>query len=1019
MNDKLIIKNAKVHNLKNVSLEMPKNKLVVFTGISGSGKSSLAFDTIYAEGQRRYIESLSSYARQFLGLMEKPDVEYIEGLSPAISIDQKTTGHNPRSTVGTVTEIYDYLRLLFARIGKPHDPKTGKLLVSQTVQEIVEKIEKMQGKLLILAPIVRRRKGTYEELFQKFLSKGFVRVRVDGNIYPLDQDIKLDRFKAHDIDIVIDRLSGAEISATPYPLKSQSGLKGEQLNKIESDSSLLPLNPDSKVKNIGIEGAGGGAQTAELSEYHKRITDSVELALSIGNGQLGIANADNPVTNHDLVFSESFVLSDGTSFPKLEPHLFSFNAPSGACPECAGLGFVSEIDENTVYNPKLTISEGSIYPWSRSWDMSNGWYKSILDQVCKEHKIKQDIDMGKLSEAELKIIMYGTGDKEYTISTKDGGRSFKAKYEGVINNLIRRYRETDSDSVREEIAEYMTEKVCPVCKGARLRKESLCVKIFGKNILEVTSMNIEAARIWISSLETGDKISNQDLQIAKQVLKEIINRLQFLESVGLNYLSLNRTARTLSGGEAQRIRLASQIGSGLSGVMYILDEPSIGLHQKDNEKLIETLKRLRDLGNTVIVVEHDSDTIRAADWIVEIGPAAGEHGGEIVFNGTISDFLKSDTLTAKYLNGKSVIDKKEILKLALDEKDETLNDMEVKNYFKNKPKEPTQRYLEIVNASENNLKNISVKFPLQKFISVTGASGSGKSTLINDILAKYLMKEIYGSKDYPGEVESIEGVEYLDKVVIMDQSPIGRTPRSNPATYTGVFQHIREIFASTKESKIRGYKLGRFSFNTKGGRCEKCRGDGVLKISMQFLPDVYVTCEQCNGKRYNADTLAVDYKGKNISDILDMTVEEASAFFSNISYISTRLKTLEKVGLGYIKLGQSATTLSGGEAQRVKLATELCKRQTGKTVYILDEPTTGLHFADIEKLLLVLHSLVLKGNTVIVIEHNLDVIKTSDWIIDLGPEGGERGGQVLVEGTVEDVIKEKKSYTGRFLKGVV
>lgn len=982
MNDKLIIKNARVNNLKGVSLEIPKNQLIVFTGLSGSGKSSLAFDTIYAEGQRRYVESLSSYARQFLGLMEKPDVEYIEGLSPAISIDQKSSSHNPRSTVGTVTEIYDYLRLLFARIGQPYDPKTNKKLSSQTVQEIVERIKNTKGKFSLLAPMIRRRKGTYDELFQKLLQKGFNRVRVDGKIYTLEEEIKLDRFKAHDIDIVVDRIS----------------------------------NDDNE--NLDSED--------EKNDFHKRITDSVETCLSYGTGQMSISFVETPSINDDLTFSENYVLSDGSAFPKLEPHLFSFNAPSGACPTCSGLGYISEINKNAVYNPRLTISEGGIFPWSRSWDMTGSWYRTILEAVCEKNKINTKKQMGKLSEEEIDIILYGTGDTEYKVNSKDGSRTFTTKYEGVVNNLKRRFKETDSEVIRNEINEYMTEAVCNECNGARLRKESLCVKIAEKNILEITNLSISDAKTWIDKISDqsiGTPIlSNQEFTIAKQVLKEISNRLNFLISVGLDYITLGRTAKTLSGGESQRIRLASQIGSGLTGVMYILDEPSIGLHQKDNAKLIETLKHLRDIGNTVIVVEHDEDTILSADWIVEIGPNAGEHGGEIIFNGSLDDFKKSDTLTAQYLTGKKRIEKKEILKSIASANSE-LHDLEVENYLKNvntKTKTNKQsKYITINNAFENNLKNLTVSIPLGKFVTITGASGSGKSTLINDILSNALMKEIYGSNVQIGKYDSIDGIDNIDKVVVIDQSPIGRTPRSNPATYTGVFQTIREIFASTKEAKLRGYTLGRFSFNTKGGRCEKCKGDGTLKIEMQFLPDVYVTCETCNGKRYNQDTLSIDYKGKNISDILNMTVEEAIGFFSNINTICSKFKVLDKVGLGYIKVGQSATTLSGGEAQRVKLATELAKRQTGKTMYILDEPTTGLHFADIEKLLMVLHSLVQKGNSIVVIEHNLDVIKTADWVIDLGPEGGQKGGEIVCEGTVQDIMNCEKSYTGKFLKKMV
>ncbi len=965
-NSKLIIKNAKENNLKNISLELPKNKLVVITGISGSGKSSLAFDTIYAEGQRRYVESLNSYARQFLGLMEKPNVEYIEGLSPAISIDQKTASHNPRSTVGTVTEIYDYLRLLFARIGKPYDPKTGKLLESQTIHEIVARIEAMSGKLMILAPLVQRRKGTYEELFQKLINKGFFRVRVDGKIFELDQEIKLDRYKMHDIEVVIDRiaLTGGEVD----------------------------------------------------SENHKRILDSVELSVSMSKGEVYILDAD---TEKIVSFAEQYVLSNGESFPKLEPNLFSFNAPAGACSKCSGLGYMTEIDSELLYNPKLTIAEGGIFPWSRSWDMSGSWYRMVLEEMCLQNNIDTKTPIGELSEKQKDMIFYGTGEKKYSIHSKDGNKSFNTKYEGVVNNLQRRFKETESEAIREEISQYMREVPCDSCKGARLSIYSLSVKINGENILNVAEKNITDALSWAKSLIPGNSdkaLTDFQYSIAHQVIKEIVNRLGFLESVGLDYLTLSRTAKTLSGGEAQRIRLASQIGAGLTGVMYILDEPSIGLHQKDNEKLIGTLKYLRDIGNTVIVVEHDEDTMMAADWIVEIGPGAGVHGGEVVFNGPLDKFLtEAKTETSDYLTRRKQINMKNI-NAKIQTEVLSLNDLEVDAFNTKKiKKDDSKNEIIIHGARANNLKNITVKIPLKKFISVTGASGSGKSTLINDILANALLKEINDSKVYPADHDSIEGLDNVDKVIIIDQSPIGRTPRSNPATYTGVFTAMREIFASTKEAKLRGYGPGRFSFNTKGGRCEKCKGDGLIKIEMQFLPDVYVTCESCNGKRYNADTLTIDYNGKNIFDVLDMTVEDAVSFFQNFTAIHSKLETLNKVGLGYIKLGQSATTLSGGEAQRVKLATELAKRQSGNTFYILDEPTTGLHFSDIEKLLVVLHSLVRKGNSVLVIEHNLDVIKTSDWIIDLGPEGGQKGGNILVEGTLDDIIKCKSSYTGQFL----
>ncbi|MEI6462519.1 MAG: excinuclease ABC subunit UvrA [bacterium] len=1015
--ENIVIKNAKVHNLKNISLELPKNKLIVFTGLSGSGKSSLAFDTIYAEGQRRYVESLSAYARQFLGLMEKPDVEYIEGLSPAISIDQKSAGHNPRSTVGTVTEIYDYMRLLFARIGKPYDPETNKPLVSQTVQEIVDRILDLgkdeEVKILLLAPIVRNRKGTYEELFQKFLSKGYSRVRADGMIHNLEDDIKLDRFKVHNIEIVIDRLV----------IGKEQGELNRKFLGISKDKVKEELDKDKELK--------------EFSTFKKRLTDSVELSLNIGSELMlvSILKEDDSV---DLEFSENFVLSDGTSFPKLEPNLFSFNAPNGACPNCAGLGNISEIDPELIYNPHLTIAEGAIYPWSKMWDSMNSWNRKVLETVCIKNKIDIKTPMQNLKKKELDIVFYGVPDVVKVETLK--GNLYNAKFEGVITNLQRRYKETESDYIRNEIEQYMRERQCPVCKGARLRKESLFVKIMGKNILEVNSLTINESIKWINKLQEGTELTESQKIISKQILKELNSRLGFLISVGLDYLTLSRTAKTLSGGEAQRIRLASQIGSGLSGVLYVLDEPSIGLHQKDNSKLIATLKYLRDLGNTVIVVEHDEDTIRNADWITDIGPKAGEHGGEVIFNGTLEDFLKTKTsITADYITGKRTINKEDIIaKTQLVEKD--LNDLEVESFQtgdymmskKNKlemqkmklqlieqPVKKEQKYIEIIGAEENNLKNINVKIPVGKFVCVTGSSGSGKSTLINEILAKKLMSYFYKNKELPGKHKEIRGLNNIDKVVVIDQSPIGRTPRSNPATYTGVFNFIRDIFSQTKEAKMRGYGPGRFSFNTKGGRCEKCSGDGVIRIEMQFLPDVYVTCEECGGKRYNRDTLEIDFKGKNIADVLDMTIEEALKFFDNIAFIKNKLKTLDKVGLGYIRMGQSAVTLSGGEAQRVKLATELAKKQTGKTLYILDEPTTGLHFYDIEHLLVVLHSLVQKGNTVLVIEHNLDVIKTADYVIDLGPDGGDKGGEVIFEGTITELLKNKKSYTAEWLKKII
>lgn len=932
--DKIIIKGAREHNLKNIDIELPRDKLIVMTGLSGSGKSSLAFDTIYADGQRRYIESLSSYARMFLGQMEKPDVDSIEGLSPAISIDQKTTSKNPRSTVGTVTEIYDYLRLLYARVGIPHCPVCGKEIRQQTVDQIVDKVMELpeRTKFQILSPIVRGRKGEYRKELEDLVKQGYARVRIDGIIYDLSEQIKLDKNKKHNIEVVVDRLVMKE-------------------------------------------------------DIKSRLSDSLEVAGNLSGGLILI----DVIDGEELSFSQNYACPEhGVSIEELVPRMFSFNNPFGACPTCTGLGIFRRIDVDLILpNRDLTIRENAIK--ASGWKYADGTIAQMyFDAVANEYGFSVDQPVKELTKEQLDAVLYGTGEKKIKVVRRkeQGGGVYMTAFEGVVNNLERRYKETTSVYSREDIAQYMGDAVCPDCHGQRLKKEALCVTVCGKNINEFCDMSISEALEFVKSI----KLSERDMMIASQILKEIKERLGFLNSVGLEYLTLSRTAGTLSGGESQRIRLATQIGSSLMGVLYILDEPSIGLHQRDNDKLIATLKRLRDLGNTLIVVEHDEDTMRAADFIVDIGPGAGVHGGEVICAGTLDDIMKCErSITGQYLTGK--------LKIEVPEK----------------RRKPTKKWLKITGCRENNLKNITVKVPLGIFTCITGVSGSGKSSLVNEIIYKHLVAKLNRARIKPGAFDTFEGTEYLDKVIAIDQSPIGRTPRSNPATYTGVFNDIRELFASTNDAKMRGYTSGRFSFNVKGGRCEACEGDGINKIEMHFLPDIYVPCEVCKGKRYNRETLEVHYRGKNIYDVLEMTVEEGITFFENHEKIKRKLQTLYDVGLGYVKIGQPATTLSGGEAQRVKLASELSKRATGKTVYILDEPTTGLHTADVHKLIDVLQKLTDGGNTVLVIEHNLDVIKTADYIIDMGPEGGSGGGTVIATGTPEEVAANPVSYTGRYL----
>ncbi|MBR5409024.1 excinuclease ABC subunit UvrA [Candidatus Saccharibacteria bacterium] len=963
MENSIKIRGARQHNLKNIDVDIPRDKLVVLTGLSGSGKSSLAFDTIYAEGQRRYVESLSSYARMFLGVMDKPDVDTITGLSPAISIDQKSTSRNPRSTVATVTEVFDYLRLLFARVGVPHCPICHSEVSRRTVEDIVNEVMKLPlgSKLMLLAPIVQQKKGEFAHIPEQYQAKGFSRVRVDGIVYALDEFPDLEKQERHDIEIVVDRFI---------------------------------LNP----------------------ELQSRIASSIEQALDLGQGIIKLLKiTDNSTALGDkstrsgerinsentevITFSQRYACPNHPDelIPELEPRLFSFNAPEGACPTCTGLGTRMEIDPNLVFNDNLTIAEGGIRPFNRV--SQDSWWLKRLDAVGKKQGFSVYTPIGELSDEVKQKILYGTGSEKYTVSIAGTGKfsagtTYESTYEGVIPTLERRHRETDSDFIRKDIERFMRLKECQTCHGARLKPVVLAVTIHGLNIIDMCNLDVDAT---LEVLDKDLEFSEAEHQIADPILKEIRERVKFMQDVGLGYLELGRAANTLSGGEAQRIRLATQIGSGLQGVLYVLDEPSIGLHQRDNDKLISTLKHLRDLKNTVLVVEHDEDTMLSSDYIVDIGPGAGVNGGRVVACGTPQEIMQNpDSITGKYLSGKLKIDTPK---------------------KRRKPKK--DQFLEIIGARENNLKNINVKFPLGVMTVVSGVSGSGKSTLVNDILANELLARLHRAQTVPGEHDSIEGIEYLDKCIVIDQSPIGRTPRSNPATYTGVFNQIRELFAEQPEAKIRGYKAGRFSFNVRGGRCETCQGDGVNKIEMHFLPDVYVTCPACHGKRYNREALEIKYKGKSISDVLEMTIDEAVEFFENIPSIAPKLKTIQEVGLGYIRLGQPATTFSGGEAQRIKLATELSRRSTGKTLYILDEPTTGLHTADVKKLLSILGKLVDGGNSMIIIEHNLHVIKSADWIIDMGPEGGQNGGTVIAEGTPENLAASAKTPTGKYLKTVL
>jgi excinuclease ABC subunit A len=948
--DKIVVRGAREHNLKNLTVEMPRDRLIVITGLSGSGKSSLAFDTIYAEGQRRYVESLSAYARQFLGQMEKPDVDQIDGLSPAISIDQKGASRNPRSTVGTVTEIYDYLRLLFARIGRMHCPICGREISRQTVEQIVDQLYELpEGtRLMLLAPLVRDRKGEHEKLLAGAKQAGFVRVRVDGELRDLDEEISLDKKYKHSIEVVVDRLvvRHTDEDGTPRP-----------------DAS--------------------------------RMADSIETALRLADGQLLVNLPDAPEREQDRLYSERYACPEhGGSFEEPAPRNFSFNSPHGACPDCTGLGSRLEIDpELVIPDESRSLGDGAVLPWRRMV-VTESWGSKILEAVAERYGFSMDVPFSQLSDEARQVVLFGNrGERvEVRYRARNGNiHTFRTQFEGVVPNLQRRYRETGSEAIRSEIERYMTTKPCPTCNGMRLKPESLSVTVAGRNIIETTRLSVTDALAWYRQLP--DRLSDRENTIARQVLKEIRARLGFLVDVGLDYLTLDRASGTLSGGEAQRIRLATQIGSSLMGVLYILDEPSIGLHQRDNDRLIATLERLRDLGNTLVVVEHDEETIRSADWVIDIGPGAGEHGGELIHSGTLDELLHSrDSITAAYLRGDRSVP------------------------VPRRRRKGSGEWLTVRGAAENNLRGVDVAFPLGRFVAVTGVSGSGKSSLVTQILYPALAARIWGARERPGKHRAMEGIEHIDKVIEIDQSPIGRTPRSNPATYTGLWSPLRELLAAVPEARLRGYKPGRFSFNVKGGRCEACEGAGIVQIEMHFLPDVYVACEVCKGKRYNRETLEIHYKGKNVAEILEMTVDEALEFFSAVPSIHNKLQTLHDVGMGYIHLGQPATTLSGGEAQRVKLATELSRRATGRTFYILDEPTTGLHFDDVARLLAVLGRLADTGNTVVVIEHNLDVIKSADWVIDLGPEGGDAGGDVVATGTPEQVARVAASHTGQYLR---